>query len=153
MTILYVMLAFAGIISTWRVFKLVKKRRRFSTKSLSKNPLFQALKTMHELMADEESIDGKVPGGFGEFGYSSSNPIPVNGIMGEINYLARLRTIEGVKVEYERLGQAAARNINNPIDIYEIRANGEYLCKLFLSPYYKEISDLSPDGFGLTPKL
>ena len=42
-------------------------------------------------MAEEESIDGKVPGGFGEFGYSETNPIPVSGVMGEINYLARLR--------------------------------------------------------------
>jgi len=105
---------------------------------------------MHELMSEQESKDGKVPGGFGEFGFSSTNPIPVSGIMGEINYLARLMTKEGLKVEYERLGQAAARNINNPIDIFEIRVKGEYLCKLFLCPYYKEMSDIAPVGFELT---
>ena len=37
-----------------------------------------------------ESCD-EVSGSYGEFG-SATNPIPVNGVMGEIKYLAKLRS-------------------------------------------------------------
>ncbi|MEK0336854.1 MAG: hypothetical protein QQN41_05395 [Nitrosopumilus sp.] len=69
--------------------------------------------------------------------------------MGEIAYLAKLRTEKGVKVEYKRIGSTRAANINHPIDIYDIRGDGEHICKLHLSPYYKENSANAPQGFRL----
>ena len=72
---------------------------------------------------------------------------PTKGIPGSIAYLAKLRTEDGVKVEYKRKGCTHAENINHPVDMYEIRENEEYVCMLHLCPYYKENSAIAPKGF------
>ncbi len=69
--------------------------------------------------------------------------------MGEIAYLAVLRTEKGIKVKYKRIGSPRTANINHPIDIYEIRGDGEHICKLYLCPYYKENSANAPQGIKL----
>ena len=69
--------------------------------------------------------------------------------MGEFAYLAVLITEKGIKVKYKRIGSTRAANINHPIDIYEIREDGEHICKFYLCPYYKENSVNAPQGFKL----
>ena len=105
------------------------------------------LQALQNTMGVNATQHGKVPGAYGEFGHDTSNPIPTKGIMGETAYLAMLRTENGVKVEYERKGHTRAENINHPVDMYEIRENGEYVCMLHLCPYYKENSAIAPKGF------
>jgi len=63
--------------------------------------------------------------------------------------LAKLRTENGVKVEYERKGSVFAKNVNHPIDMYVIRENGERVCMFYLCPYYKENSKIAPKGFKI----
>ena len=150
MKALYLLLILVGLFLAYRVYvTILKSRRNKLAKSITKNPVFKDLMKMQELMGTEEAVNGKVPGGYGEFGYKPTNPIPVKGVFGETSYLGGLRTTDGIKVEFKRLGQSVARNINNPIDMYEITMNGENLCTLHLCPYYKEMSGVAPKGFEL----
>ena len=114
---------------------------------LQQHPNYKFINDLKDIMARNETEDGKIPGANGEFGYDAINPIPTKGIPGSIAYLAMLRTENGVKVEYERKGHTRAENVNHPIDRYEIRENGEYVCILHLCPYYKENSAIVQKGF------
>ena len=148
MKALYLLLILIGLFMSYRlIIALSAKRNPF--KSVTDNPVFKDLKKINELMFIEETVNGEIQGGYGTFGFEPTNPIPVRGVFGETNYLARLRTKEGVKVEYIRLGHIRAENIDRPIDRYEIRVNGIVACTLYLYPYCKETSDITPQGYYL----
>ena len=51
----------------------------------------------------QEACD-EIPNAKGFFGYSETNPIPVNGVGGERVYLFRLKAKSGAGVFYHRLG-------------------------------------------------
>ena len=142
------LVAFVAYIYTWH-----KKKRKSLYNQLNnlidQNPRYKLMKDAMEIMAQNETSDDKVPGAYGEFGYDATNPIPTKGIPGRMAYLATLRTEDGVKVEYSRKGHTRAENVNHPIDMYEIRENGERICMLYLCPYYKENSAIAPKGFKL----
>lgn len=108
--------------------------------------LFEAMSMLNEGGTEEDTI----PDGYGEFGYDVTNPIPVNTVMGNMAYLGKLRTLDGEKVQYERLGSTSAPNIENPIDAYEISVNGQVLTTLYISPYNKKNSERPPKGFKLS---
>ena len=109
--------------------------------------MLQAIKLMHDIANDHITVNGKAPEGYGEFGYDKTNLIPVRGLMGATAYLSKLQTNKGDNLEYSRIGQAMALNIDNPVDMYEIRVNGEFHCKLFFCAYYKTMSNVAPKGF------
>jgi hypothetical protein len=79
-----------------------------------------------------------IPEGTGEFGLEVTNPIPTSTNFGSISYLGKLRTLDGVKVEYERRGSYQAANIPSMIDGYKITANGIDVATIFLCPYNKK---------------
>ena len=108
--------------------------------------LFEAMSMLNEGGTEEDTI----PDGYGEFGYDVTNPIPVNTVMGNMAYLGKLRTLDGEKVQYERLGSTSAPNIENPIDAYEISVNRQVLTTLYISPYNKKNSERPPKGFKLS---
>lgn len=54
-----------------------------------------------------------IPGAVGEFGRCLTNPIPVNGPLGELTWLSRLLTVSGAKVFFHRLGSIGT------IDLFE----------------------------------
>jgi hypothetical protein len=137
---------------------MVKTKPKEKPKSvmdkLNENPEFREMKGLFEAMQklNEEGTDQNVmPDGYGEFGHDVSNPIPVNTVMGSIAYLGRLRTMDGIKVQYERSGSTSADNIDQIIDEYEISANGEKVANLFFCPYNKKNSDRPPKNFKLSP--
>jgi len=119
---------------------------------LKETPTYQNMEKVHDLM-QELCVDGTdqdvVPDGYGEFGYSQTNPIPVNTITGSIAYLALLRTLNDEKVQYERVASTSSTNINGMIDIYDISINNENITTLFISPYNKKNSKKAPKGFRL----
>jgi len=92
-----------------------------------------------------------IPEGTGEFGLEVTNPIPTSTNFGSISYLGKLRTLDGVKVEYERRGSYQAANIPSMIDGYKITANGKDVATIFLCPYNKKNSEVAPRGFKLAP--
>ncbi|MGE3693345.1 MAG: hypothetical protein AB7F98_18365 [Novosphingobium sp.] len=83
-----------------------------------------------------------IAGATGEFGRSVSNPIPVNGPIGEVTYLSALTTSDGRDVWAHRLGSI------DRVDIFEIVSDdGADWWLLYLTPYHTRKSRLVPKGF------
>ncbi len=61
----------------------------------------------------------KLPNATGKFG-SITNPIPVNGPMGEIKYLGKLRGKTGHAVFFHRIGSTITPISEHPIDEFEL---------------------------------
>ncbi len=91
----------------------------------------------------------EIPGGLGEFGLDSTNPIPVRGIASSAIYLNCLRTTNGHKVEHQRMGSVTVPNIFGFVDEYEITQTDRILCRMYLSPHNRRISQRPPRGFIL----
>jgi hypothetical protein len=97
----------------------------------------------------EEGCD-EITGSKGPFGYSLSNPIPVNGIIGEACYINRLRSKSGVGFFCHRLGSLRSPVSEHPIDKYELAAvDASQWAILYFSPYYARRSLNTPDGMKL----
>lgn len=128
------------------------KRPKTVMDSLNENPEFKKMKEFYELLKNlnEDGTDQDIiPEGMGEFGYDVTNPIPVNTVFGNTAYLGRLRTLNGIKVRYERRGSTGAANIKNLIDIYDIYEEEKKIATLYISPYNKKNSTVAPKGFKL----
>ena len=106
---------------------------------------------MRKTMGSQGTDADVIPEGTGEFGLEVTNPIPTSTNYGSISYLGKLRTLDGLKVEYERRGSYQAANIPSMIDGYKITADGKDVATIFLCPYNKKNSDLAPRGFKLVP--
>jgi hypothetical protein len=112
----------------------------------SKQELFQAMSLMCEDGVDADEL----PNGRGEFGMTPSNPIPCKTIFGSTEYLSRLRTPDGTRIVYQRVGSVASDLCLHPVDAYEIsHPNGQKLVTLFISPYQKRVARKTPRGFKL----
>jgi|GEM_PF-1419769 len=98
-----------------------------------------------------DSVLDEIPGGIGQFGRVSSNPIPVSGVSENEVYLARLRTLDGDPIAWQRQGSCGSDNIKGMIDEYRVwnAWTGEQLGVLYISPYNRYISGKAPDGFVL----
>lgn len=94
--------------------------------------------------------DDVIPQGYGEFGLTATNPIPVYGIPENEDYLSKLRLQNGEKISWERVGSVSAENINKPIDKYLIQnRKGEKITYLYISPYHLNTSKKAPKGFKI----
>lgn len=87
----------------------------------------------------------KAPDGTGPFGFIETNPIPVNGPIGQLAYLSRLETQSGQRILFHRLGAIST------VDVFEaVSFNGAEWFILFLDFYHLRRSRLTPDGFRFT---
>jgi hypothetical protein len=108
----------------------------------------------------------QLPGAYGPFGYTQSNPIPVNGPIGEAVYIFRLRGKSDRPFLYQRLGSMDSQEFSRKLDVYELFCShgGEWIV-LFFSMYHLRRSVQCPDGlkfvswkkhrtpFGIAAKL
>src|SRR5690606_30965701 len=86
----------------------------------------------------------------GEFGRTVTNPIPVNGPVGEVTYLSALTMADGRGIWAHRLGS------RDRIDIFEVVSDdGKDWSLLYLTPYHPRKSKLVPRGFQFreTPRV
>ena len=151
MTIALLILASIALLFT--VWKLIKVRRRRAPKNpleaLEATDYFQQNLHVFELqkkvMAQGTDQD-VMPEGTGEFGLEATNPIPTLTTTGSIAYLAKLRTENGAKVLYERIGPAYVTNIPHIIDAYKITGDGK-ATTIYLCAYNKKNSEKAPKGF------
>lgn len=91
----------------------------------------------------------QVPNATGLFG-SRTNPIPVNGLIGEFKYLGKLRGQSGQALMFHRLGSFSSPVVKNPIDCYEIVClDGTQWNTLFFDLYHPRRSNLTPPGYSL----
>jgi len=92
----------------------------------------------------------QLPGGYGNFGYDLTNPIPAKGIAGGYSYLDNLITEGGETVQYDRIGSFGSEVSDQPIDGYKVTAPGiKGEITIYISPYNKKTSTLAPEGFKL----
>lgn len=89
----------------------------------------------------------KVDNAHGRFGYSKTNPIPVDGQKGQIDYLASLRCKCNEHFAFHRVGSFGSGPDGHVVDGYEI------LCRkrkhnfvLYMDMYHSSQSELLPEG-------
>ncbi len=92
--------------------------------------------------------EDKIPGGYGEFGLSVSNPVPTICVAGSDLYLARLRH-GGRPVEAIRMGSMSTDATPGRVDKYKVSVGGRELGGVYICPYHKRISRIAPKGFTL----
>ncbi len=103
--------------------------------------------TMKEMIESRPAYD-KDPNGTGPFGYSETNPIPVNGPIGQLAYLSKLETTKGERILFHRIGAV------NTIDVFEaVTFSGSEWFILFVDLYHPRRSRLAPDGFRFTQEV
>jgi hypothetical protein len=128
-------------------FYLRRKAKEREKKRQESLDSFDTLIETFDLIDLDPALINIIPEGEGPFGLCKQNPIPVNGEIGEVYYLSRLRTENNTKVQYKRRGSTRSWNIPRPIDIYQISVEGKKICDLYLCPYYTTNSELAPEGF------
>ena len=88
------------------------------------------------------------PNGTGPFGFSETNPIPVNGSIGQLAYLSKLETERGERILFHRIGAV------DTIDVFEaVTFSGSEWFILFVDLYHPRRSRLTPDGFRFTQEV
>jgi hypothetical protein len=112
---------------------------------------FLAMLAKHQADARQGAVDAdELPNGVGPFGLVKTNPIPTRNVRGSDDYLSRLRTMRGTRLEAQRVGSTSAEEITSGmIDMYVVSADGQEV-RLYLCPYHKRTSGKAPDGFILT---
>ena len=95
----------------------------------------------------------QIPNGVGEFG-SLDNPIPVNGSIGEIKYLVKLRGKTAQSVMFHRLGSKTSKVVGRSVDCYEVVClDGTQWGYLHFDFYHPRRSNLAPSGYILMPYI
>jgi len=93
----------------------------------------------------------QLPSGKGAFG-SLENPIPVNGSIGEIKYLAKLRGKTGEALMFHRTCSVESSVTGDHIDCYEIVClDGTQWNDLYFDCHHPRRSNLCPPGYTLVP--
>lgn len=88
------------------------------------------------------------PNGSGPFGFSETNPIPVNGPIGQLAYLSKLETGRGERIMFHRIGAI------NTIDVFEaVSFSGSEWFILFTDFYHPRRSKLTPNGFRFAQEM
>lgn len=89
-----------------------------------------------------------IPGGYGKYGYSPTNPIPTKGVLGIYDYLSRLYDVNQHCVDYIRVGTVVNEISTHPIDEFQI-SSAKGVDTLYFSAYQNRTSRLSPYGYTL----
>ena len=102
---------------------------------------------MKEMIESAPAYD-KDPNGTGPFGFIETNPIPVNGPIGQLAYLSKLETQSGQRILFHRLGAMGT------VDVFEaVSFDGREWFILFADFYHPRRSRLTPDGFRFTKEI
>lgn len=142
-----------AIIFILNMIKVKDKKPKSLFSEIQKDPEFNKLNDLFEAMKtlNTEGLEVDVlPDGYGEFGHDITNPIPTNTPMGSLAYMGALKTLDGYKVQYERLGSTTAPNLDYPVNIYEVFKNGEKIATLYLTTRNNKNSEKAPKGFKLS---
>lgn len=91
--------------------------------------------------------------GDADFGLVPEKPIYTLGcksVDGEKEYLSNLRTPKGEKVKWNRRGSIVVKEVNGPVDIYDIYLlSGQKYTTIYINMYGAKASQKMPAGFGV----
>jgi len=124
----------------------------FGTHEVSENDLVtEQIKRSHGLVQNTNTGD-EVDNASGKFGYSITNPIPLQGIDKINDYFAKLKLVTGEPITYHRLGSLQADNLTFPVDKYEIfNPKNQIVAILYVYAYHDVNSNKVPEGFLRVP--
>jgi hypothetical protein len=112
------------------------------------NEMTMATNPAHGMKIMQGQDCDEMRGAEGEFGLVETNPIPVNGSLGQQIYLSKLRTSSGSRLLFQRIGSTG--NHVGMVDVYEVISfDGKFHGELFLELYNKRRSRKAPKGFKL----
>lgn len=84
----------------------------------------------------------------GDFGYMPSNPIPVNGTIGQMKYLGRLRCSDGAGIIFHRIETIDMNGVEGTVNIFEtVCVDGKHWSILCTNIYHPRRSVLTPQGY------
>lgn len=150
-TYLIVTLIVIIVISAMHFIRPTKRKSPESVMDeLNANSKFQEMKDLFEIMKsmnEDGTAENEIPEGYGEFGYELTNPIPVNTTFGTTSYLSKLKTMDNLKVSYDRIGSFSSPVSMHPVDGYKISLDGMDLATLYISSYHKKNSEKTPKNF------
>ncbi len=151
-SILFITILFGVAILVWPAFiKSWFFKPRSVWDELNENSIFKEQNELFESMQDlcADGIDSdEFLEGYGEFGMTTTNPIPCNTVIGASTYLSGLVSKDGSEVFNVRIGSFSSEITSQPIDGYKITdSNGNKLAILYVSPYQKRNSCKAPRGF------
>ena len=127
--------------------------------------LMEAFKQINRIIEDEEfqisilpeQLQGVLkqapavdvnPGATGDFGLCETNPIPVNGAIGELAYLSKLEAANGDRLLFHRIGAVGT------IDVFEaVTFSGGAWFVFFVDMYHPRKSRKAPSGFSLSSEV
>lgn len=120
-----------------------EKIRNLLNDEEAQNDLY--LPAISEAIASGAAVD-RLENAIGDFGRDVRNPIPVNGVLGELICVSHLMTGSGSRLVGHRIGSAAK------IDIYEVAAlDGTAWDILFFDLYHPRRSRAAPTGLQIKP--
>src|SRR3546814_4050745 len=100
---------------------------------------------MMKLMLESAPAYDKDPNGSGPFGFTETNPIPVNGPIGQLAYLSRLETQSVQRIIFHRLGAI------DKVDVFEgVTFDGSGWFIFFVALYHQRRSRLTADDLLFT---
>lgn len=120
----------------------------FAIQNHPKLSLLTTIETISATLSEDGGDEDIISGGYGLFGYSPTNPIPTNGVIGIYDYLSRLYDVNNAKVTYTRIGTITNEISRHPIDEFQI-SSAKGVDTLYFSCYQKKTSRLSPRGYIL----
>ncbi|MES2436608.1 MAG: hypothetical protein V4519_01225 [Patescibacteria group bacterium] len=133
------------------MFNLFKKVIKDESLLEQKADLLKFPEQFSKICLEGEVCD-EVKGANGSFGLMASNPIPVNGPIGEIKYIGRLRTKNNSALLFHRIGSVTIGAIANPIDVFEtVSFDGKSWDILYFHPYHPRRSVKIPKGYSFSP--
>lgn len=110
--------------------------------------LIQHLAQMKAIYA-EGTYEDSISGGYGEFGLTVTNPIPMISARGSNKYLSKLY-FRGQAVEYARSGSTSSPVTEGKLDIYVLSVDGKEVGTIYICPYHRRNCKTAPDGFAFT---
>ena len=94
------------------------------------------------------TYDDQISAGYGSFGLTKTNPIPMTSTQATIRYLDSLKLANGRSITYKRLGSISAPEVTEGmIDMYNVHSDGETVATIYFCPYHNKDSERIPDGF------
>jgi len=108
----------------------------------------QHLAQMEAIYA-EGTYEDSITGGYGEFGLTVTNPIPMISVRGSNKYLSKLY-FRGQEVKNTRSGSTSSPVTKGKLDIYALSVNGKEVGTIYICPYHRRNCKTAPDGFAFT---
>ena len=131
------------------MFNLFRKQVHEPSESQIKDILKYPEDFAGEILAGEDC--DQISGSHGDFG-SITNPIPVNGAIGEIKYLAKLRGKTGNALFFHRISSDISPVTSNSVDHYEVVClDATQWSTFYFDMYHPRRSNQSPPDYLLVP--